>query len=80
MTRPPDLDDQLPVVPFCPFRCPRCQASKPFTYGQKGRVRYHRCQECNTRFRSLELRRDQLATFDPPALRSAPLNQPRHIG
>jgi tRNA(Ile2) C34 agmatinyltransferase TiaS len=75
MTRPDELNDQLPVVPFCPFRCPRCTASKPFTYGQKGRIRYHRCQECGTRFRSLELRRDQLQTFDPPprAPHSAPL-------
>jgi hypothetical protein len=66
-TRADELDDLLPAVPFCPVRCPRCSAPKPYTYGQKVRIRYHRCQECNTRFRSLELRRDQLATFDPPA-------------
>lgn len=67
MTRPNELDDRLPLVPFCPFRCPRCGTSKPITYGQKGRIRYHRCQDCRTRYRSLELRSDQLGTFDPPA-------------
>jgi hypothetical protein len=77
MTRHAELDDMLPAVPFCPVRCPRCGAAKPFTYGQKGRIRYHRCQECNCRYRSLELRRDQLQTFDPPAARSAAQNQGR---
>lgn len=33
--KPGDLgdDDHLPLVPFCPFRCDRCGATKPFTYG-----------------------------------------------
>ncbi|MCA3007423.1 MAG: hypothetical protein INH34_03505 [Phycisphaerales bacterium] len=61
-----DEDAQHSVVPYCPVRCPRCAAPKPFTYGRKLRIRYHRCRDCGAGFRSLELRREQLATFDPP--------------
>lgn len=56
MTQPPTpLDDRLPIVAFVPFRCPKCGACKPRTYGQRGRVRYHICSECQTRYRSLEV-------------------------
>lgn len=50
-----ELDDNTPAVPFLPFRCPRCRALKPRTYGQRGRVRYHLCAECKTRYRSVEV-------------------------
>lgn len=72
MTKRDELDDRLPIVPFCPFRCPRCGRSKPFTYGQKGRIRYHRCQECGTRYRSLELGRGDLAAWSEDPRESAP--------
>lgn len=61
-----DAADRLPLVPFCPFRCPSCDAGKPATYGQKGRLRYHRCKDCGTRYRSLELRREQLHGWTCP--------------
>ena len=28
------------------LRCPDCRAKKPITYGVRGRIRYHECQEC----------------------------------
>lgn len=58
------LDDNLRAVPFVPFRCPRCGALKPFTYGLRGRVRYHKCNGCGTRFRSVEMTREECARFD----------------
>jgi transcription elongation factor Elf1 len=66
MTRPQDLDgkDHLPIVPFVPFQCPRCGRTKPFTYGRKQRVRYHRCQHCGSEFRSLEIKRSEMRDFD----------------
>lgn len=73
--KPRDLnDDRLPVVPFVPFRCPKCRASKPFTYGSTGRMRYHRCQDCGTKFRSLELRPTEMADWEPGSGDSAVQN------
>lgn len=46
--------EPLACVPFVPWRCPSCGDGKPRTYGQRGRVRYHQCQLCLLRFRSLE--------------------------
>lgn len=54
-----DEDDGVPMVPFVPVRCPRCAAAKPKTTGaferRDGKIRYHICQECDQRFRSVEL-------------------------
>lgn len=50
-----ETDDTLPVVPFVPFRCPRCNAHKPRTHAVRGRTRQHRCQACGLNYRSLEL-------------------------
>lgn len=63
-----DNDDQVPVVPFVPFRCPRCGRHKPDTYRVEGRIRYHRCQHCRTRYKSLEVPADQVRDFksEPP--------------
>jgi transcription elongation factor Elf1 len=47
-------DDQLPAVPFVPFRCPACNRHKPFTYGRVGKTRYHQCQSCGQKYRSFE--------------------------
>jgi biotin synthase-related radical SAM superfamily protein len=68
MTRPQDLEqqDHLPIVPFVPVACPTCHRPKPFTYGRKARVRYHRCQHCGAEYRSLELTRKQMREFDAP--------------
>ena len=51
-TAPPG--DDLGVVPYVPFRCPRCGAV-PRTYGRRGRTRYHRCRDCSGKFHSLEI-------------------------
>lgn len=62
-----DQDDRtLPVVPFCPWRCPRCGDAKPFTYGRQGRKRYHKCKECGTRYLSQQLTADELTDWRPP--------------
>lgn len=55
------------LVPFVAFRCPHCGARKPRTYGQRGRMRWHRCLACDRRYRSLELEPADLAR--PEALR-----------
>lgn len=54
------LDDPGPldfdgVVPFVPFRCPRCGKNKPLTYAVRGRLRYHLCRACGCKYRSREL-------------------------
>lgn len=64
-TDPPD-DDRLPIVPFCPFRCPRCRAAKPRTYKVVQRVRHHRCLHCGCRYRSLELSPEDLKSWEDP--------------
>jgi hypothetical protein len=48
-------EDMLPLVPFVPFRCPSCGRHKPRTGRVSGRVRYHQCLACGTRYRSLEM-------------------------
>lgn len=62
-----DLSDDLPLVPFCAWRCPRCNDGKPFTYGRRGRLRYHRCQRCSTRYRSMMLDPGDLGTWGTEA-------------
>lgn len=61
-----DLDDSLRAVAFVAVRCPRCNAAKPRTYGQRGRVRYHKCQQCGTKYRSIEMPLDEARTFHVP--------------
>lgn len=61
-------DNQLPAVPFVPFRCPRCGAVKPFTYGQEGRVRYHRCKFCEGKFRSVEITSREMRDWKGPPM------------
>lgn len=84
--QPPD-DQPQPAVPYCPFRCPRCDATKPRTYKVVGRLRYHRCQSCDTRYRSVEVgpgeidgwhrARQQLVDLAPPPLAARPPTAPR---
>lgn len=61
--RDEQLSDELPCVPFLPWRCPSCGEGRTFTYGKRGRIRYHRCQRCQKRFRSLQLEQDQLEQY-----------------
>lgn len=58
--------DAVAIVPFVPWRCPSCGDTKPRTYSQRGRIRYHLCP-CGLRFRSLEMSPECLA--DHPQLR-----------
>lgn len=57
-----DPEQGVPVVPFLPVRCPRCGAGKPITDGvYKARQRrYHTCQECDLKYRSVEISLDDL--------------------
>lgn len=63
-------DECVAVVPFVPWRCPRCGNPKPRTCGQRDRVRFHHCQSegCDLRYKSVELSAAQLR--DPEALRA----------
>ncbi len=63
----PERSDAVAVVPFVPWRCPTCGDSKPRTYGQEGRVRYHCCRRCKLNYRSIEI--DPKTLRDPNALR-----------
>jgi len=73
IARPEDFneDDQVPMVPFVPFRCPHCGRHKPFTYGVVGRVRYHKCQACGKKYRSLEVAPGDVQGWPPPRDSSA---------
>lgn len=59
--------EAVAIVPFVPWRCPSCGDSKPRTYSQRGRVRYHQCQACQLRYRSIEISAADLA--EHPLLR-----------
>lgn len=51
----PEDPDQVPIVPYVPPRCPICERSRTKTYGQEGRIRYHKCLRCGRRYRSREM-------------------------
>ena len=51
----PEDEDSLPMVPFVPFRCPKCGRHKPRTQHVRGRLRTHICLACGARYRSIEL-------------------------
>lgn len=58
----PDADDGLACVVWRPIRCPACRSTHQRNYRTNGRVRYHRCQDCETRFKSYELAEDEPAS------------------
>jgi len=35
-------------------RCPRCNAANPRVHTSRGRIRYHRCDNCGASFKSVE--------------------------
>lgn len=61
-----DDGDRIPVVPFVPFRCPRCARHKPFTHKVRGRFRYHRCQHCGCKYKSIEVPASQVTGWPLP--------------
>lgn len=56
----PREEDAVDVVPFVPWQCRSCGSKKTFTYGQRGRTRYHECRECGLCYRSIELPPDEI--------------------
>lgn len=49
-------DEQgLVCVAWLPIRCPHCHSKHQRNYKTRGRLRYHLCQDCRERFKSLEL-------------------------
>lgn len=64
----PGDPDRWPVVPYVPFRCPHCLRPKPYTANVRGRLRLHRCQGCGCRFRSIELKPDEMEGWKSPPM------------
>ncbi len=54
-TPPPDDPQNIPCLEFRPLKCPRCRSTHVPYYSRRGRVRYHRCRECRTTFKTIEL-------------------------
>lgn len=84
MTSSPD--GRRPVVPYVPWRCPSCGSTKPRTYSQSGRTRYHRCQACGIEFLSREIASEALAALPaarglvlPPAPAARPDTRERSL-
>lgn len=73
MVDEPD-DRFLPTVPFLPFGCPNCGKFKPKTYSvnkspRHRTMRYHTCQNCGQRYRSVQITRSDMAQWLPDHLR-----------
>lgn len=64
-----DEDDDYPTVPRVPPRCPQCNANRSRVTGESrdGLVRYHRCQACGKKFKSVEV--------DPPEIDRAAIEK-----
>lgn len=41
-------------VPYYPVRCPKCGSKNQVCYNSKLPVRYHKCRDCGTNFKSTE--------------------------
>lgn len=59
-------EDQVPCVPYVPFRCPYCGRHRPYTHGSRGKIRYHKCNSCGRRYRSYELDATAVPNWNPP--------------
>lgn len=73
-------DDQVPCVPFVPFACPFCHATKPRTHKVRGRLRQHQCQRCRRHYRSYELGPDSVTRWLPPPDPGDPVAEGPHGG
>jgi len=47
----PEKDE---VVVWHKIKCPKCKSEKVPVYSTQGRIRYHKCAECNHNFKSIE--------------------------
>ena len=63
---PDDVIERLPVVPYVPFRCPKC-GGVPRTYGRSGKTRYHHCPSCRINYLSLECNAGDVEGFTDSA-------------
>ena len=45
------------------FICPNCGERKPFTFGVRGSVRWHKCKKCGLTYKSREMRVDEIDEF-----------------
>jgi len=52
-----DVEEEkgLACVAWIPIRCPHCASKHQNNYKTRGRLRYHLCQDCGERFKSLEI-------------------------
>ena len=41
-------------VKWVPIRCPKCKSKRKRTGKVDGRVRYHKCLDCDTNYASIE--------------------------
>lgn len=41
-------------VRFIPVKCPKCKSKKITCYASRLPIRYHRCRDCGTCFKSVE--------------------------
>ena len=41
-------------VPYYPVRCPQCGSKNQLCYNSKLPVRYHKCRDCGSNFKSTE--------------------------
>ena len=41
-------------VPYYPVRCPQCKSKNQYCYNSKLPIRYHKCRDCGTNFKSTE--------------------------
>jgi len=51
--RPPN-DSEDYGVKFIPLRCPRCKSKSVLCYKTDFPIRYHTCQSCGWKFKSIE--------------------------
>ena len=63
---PDDVIERLPVVPYVPFRCPKC-GGVPRTYGRSGKTRYHHCPSCRINYLSRECNAGDVEGFTDSA-------------
>ena len=54
-------------VPYYPIRCPQCKSKNQTCYQTKFPVRYHKCRDCGTNFKSTERESSPDSGDDPLA-------------
>lgn len=66
--------ESAPVVPFVAFACPNaCSPHWVYTYGVRGRIRFHRCNVCGQVYRSLQCPPTAVRGFPEGVVRAIPI-------